>query len=217
MCEDIQADVEDGQLQFFYILAFVLQGDHSAKRRPALGCGGVVYCDTHLCQVGLSLFFFSCMFTSQSGGEISWLNMSTSGEAAAVCANYALPSRRCFWKCNCRYFPSVFTSVYNVKGRKVEKPDHKHSFSPATGRKPNSWAGERGFSHGISFESVFRTLMVSVHAARVNKQPIVWSFCVLAASLNWFTQSAWKCSFSYFLNQNNIQGRDLKKNLDSRK
>lgn len=27
MCEDIQADVEDGQLQFFYILAFVLQGD----------------------------------------------------------------------------------------------------------------------------------------------------------------------------------------------
>lgn len=27
VCEDIQADVEDGQLQFFYILAFVLQGD----------------------------------------------------------------------------------------------------------------------------------------------------------------------------------------------
>lgn len=31
MCEDIQADVEDGQLQFFYILAFVLQGDVSAR------------------------------------------------------------------------------------------------------------------------------------------------------------------------------------------
>lgn len=30
MCEDIQADVEDGQLQFFYILAFVLQGDISS-------------------------------------------------------------------------------------------------------------------------------------------------------------------------------------------
>uniref|UniRef100_A0A3Q1K221 Serine/threonine-protein kinase 11-interacting protein n=1 Tax=Anabas testudineus TaxID=64144 RepID=A0A3Q1K221_ANATE len=30
VCEDIQADVEDGQLQFFYILAFVLQGDMSA-------------------------------------------------------------------------------------------------------------------------------------------------------------------------------------------
>lgn len=30
MCEDIQADVEEGQLQFFYILAFVLQGDKSA-------------------------------------------------------------------------------------------------------------------------------------------------------------------------------------------
>lgn len=27
MCEDIQADVEDRQLQFFYILAFVLQED----------------------------------------------------------------------------------------------------------------------------------------------------------------------------------------------
>lgn len=27
VCEDIQADVEDGQLQFFYILAFVLQED----------------------------------------------------------------------------------------------------------------------------------------------------------------------------------------------
>ncbi|KAG7239293.1 hypothetical protein INR49_029258 [Caranx melampygus] len=27
VCEDIQADVEDGQLQFFYILAFVLQDD----------------------------------------------------------------------------------------------------------------------------------------------------------------------------------------------
>lgn len=27
VCEDIQADVEDGQLQFFYVLAFVLQGD----------------------------------------------------------------------------------------------------------------------------------------------------------------------------------------------
>ncbi|XP_019128793.2 serine/threonine-protein kinase 11-interacting protein isoform X2 [Larimichthys crocea] len=27
VCEDIQADMEDGQLQFFYILAFVLQGD----------------------------------------------------------------------------------------------------------------------------------------------------------------------------------------------
>ncbi|XP_062417579.1 serine/threonine-protein kinase 11-interacting protein-like [Pungitius pungitius] len=27
VCEDIQADVEEGQLQFFYILAFVLQGD----------------------------------------------------------------------------------------------------------------------------------------------------------------------------------------------
>lgn len=35
VCEDIQADVEDGQLQFFYILAFVLQGElftHSAKK-----------------------------------------------------------------------------------------------------------------------------------------------------------------------------------------
>lgn len=35
VCEDIQADVEDGQLQFFYILAFVLQGDtftYSAKK-----------------------------------------------------------------------------------------------------------------------------------------------------------------------------------------
>ncbi|XP_010783732.1 serine/threonine-protein kinase 11-interacting protein [Notothenia coriiceps] len=32
VCEDIQADMEDGQLQFFYILAFVLQGDiYSAK------------------------------------------------------------------------------------------------------------------------------------------------------------------------------------------
>lgn len=30
VCEDIQEDVEDGQLQFFYILAFVLQGDMSA-------------------------------------------------------------------------------------------------------------------------------------------------------------------------------------------
>lgn len=29
VCEDIQADVEDGQLQFFYLLAFVLQGDGS--------------------------------------------------------------------------------------------------------------------------------------------------------------------------------------------
>lgn len=29
VCEDIQADVEDGQLQFFYVLAFVLQGDTS--------------------------------------------------------------------------------------------------------------------------------------------------------------------------------------------
>lgn len=43
MCEDIQADVEDGQLQFFYVLAFVLQGDISARPsgrvrrvRPAL-------------------------------------------------------------------------------------------------------------------------------------------------------------------------------------
>lgn len=33
MCEDIQADVEDGQLQFFYILAFVFQGD--VRARPA--------------------------------------------------------------------------------------------------------------------------------------------------------------------------------------
>lgn len=31
MCEDIQADVEDGQLQFFYVLAFVLQGDVCAR------------------------------------------------------------------------------------------------------------------------------------------------------------------------------------------
>lgn len=30
VCEDIQADMEDGQLQFFYILAFVLQGDASS-------------------------------------------------------------------------------------------------------------------------------------------------------------------------------------------
>ncbi|CAN9498117.1 unnamed protein product [Ophioblennius macclurei] len=27
VCEDMQADVEDGQLQFFYILAFILQED----------------------------------------------------------------------------------------------------------------------------------------------------------------------------------------------
>lgn len=27
VCEDIQADVEDGQLQFFYMLAFILQDD----------------------------------------------------------------------------------------------------------------------------------------------------------------------------------------------
>lgn len=33
MHEDIQTDVEDGQPQFFYLLAFVLQGDVSA--RPA--------------------------------------------------------------------------------------------------------------------------------------------------------------------------------------
>lgn len=33
VCEDIQADVEDGQLQFFYILAFILQGDISITRR----------------------------------------------------------------------------------------------------------------------------------------------------------------------------------------
>lgn len=32
VCEDIQADVEDGQLQFFYILAFVLQGDKSLAK-----------------------------------------------------------------------------------------------------------------------------------------------------------------------------------------
>lgn len=38
MCEDIQADVEDGQLQFFYILAFVLRGDVSKKERPVLTC-----------------------------------------------------------------------------------------------------------------------------------------------------------------------------------
>lgn len=38
VCEDIQADVEDGQLQFFYILAFVLQGDVSKKERPAFTC-----------------------------------------------------------------------------------------------------------------------------------------------------------------------------------
>ena len=31
MCEDIQEDVEDGQLQFFYILAFVLQGDEASE------------------------------------------------------------------------------------------------------------------------------------------------------------------------------------------
>uniref|UniRef100_A0A674NEH1 Serine/threonine-protein kinase 11-interacting protein n=1 Tax=Takifugu rubripes TaxID=31033 RepID=A0A674NEH1_TAKRU len=31
VCEDIQADVEDGQLQFFYILAFILQGDVSSS------------------------------------------------------------------------------------------------------------------------------------------------------------------------------------------
>lgn len=31
MCEDIQADVEDGQLQIFYILAFILQGDVFAR------------------------------------------------------------------------------------------------------------------------------------------------------------------------------------------
>lgn len=31
VCEDIQADVEDGQLQFFYVLAFVLQGDVCAR------------------------------------------------------------------------------------------------------------------------------------------------------------------------------------------
>lgn len=40
MCEDIQADVEDGQLQFFYILAFVLQGDkstHCAGKKNFLG------------------------------------------------------------------------------------------------------------------------------------------------------------------------------------
>lgn len=44
MCEDIQADVEDGQLQFFYVLAFVLQGDICARSRrlrrvPSLLCG----------------------------------------------------------------------------------------------------------------------------------------------------------------------------------
>lgn len=31
VCEDIQADVEDGHLQFFYLLAFVLQGDVPAR------------------------------------------------------------------------------------------------------------------------------------------------------------------------------------------
>lgn len=31
MCTDIQADVEDGQLQYFYVLAFVLQGDEEAQ------------------------------------------------------------------------------------------------------------------------------------------------------------------------------------------
>lgn len=34
MCEDIQADVEDGQLQFFYMLAFVLQGDKTESTSP---------------------------------------------------------------------------------------------------------------------------------------------------------------------------------------
>lgn len=34
VCEDIQADVEDGQLQFFYILAFVRRGDFSPLLPP---------------------------------------------------------------------------------------------------------------------------------------------------------------------------------------
>lgn len=31
VCADIQADVEDGQLQYFYLLAFVLQGNTAAQ------------------------------------------------------------------------------------------------------------------------------------------------------------------------------------------
>lgn len=31
VCADIQADVEDGQLQYFYLLAFVLQGNIAAQ------------------------------------------------------------------------------------------------------------------------------------------------------------------------------------------
>lgn len=34
VCEDIQADVEDGQLQFFYVLAFVLRGDFFFPLKP---------------------------------------------------------------------------------------------------------------------------------------------------------------------------------------
>lgn len=54
VCEDIQADVEDGQLQFFYILAFILQGNmttNSAKKNK-LACA-FSFVGSVICQISV--------------------------------------------------------------------------------------------------------------------------------------------------------------------
>lgn len=100
--------------------------------------------------------------------------MSTSGEAAAVYANYTLPS-----------CPDA-ADIFHLFSRRFTMYEEEKSKSQIINirfhqRQEESQIAEREreVSH---MASVFRTLMVSVHVARVNKQPIVWSFCVLAAS-----------------------------------